>query len=136
MGLFAILGHALIGVVLAALGRPAALRAARPAGGTAHPRRPGSDAADRPAGRASPRSWSLVVWSSLLVAFAISQADGDLEKLRYAFVAAGAAPGVFGLAQVMADPDAERPQTSWELQLVGVGIVVATAVAGVHGWNY
>lgn len=78
----------------------------------------------------------LVVWASLLVAFAIDQTDGDLDKLKAAFIAAGLLPAVFGLVQVMADEDAPRPQTSWKLQLAGVGIVVATAALALHGWNY
>lgn len=78
----------------------------------------------------------LVVWASLLVAYAIGQGDGDQEKLKYAFVAAGVLPAVFGLAQVMSDPDLERPQTSWRLQLIGLGVLLATAALALHGWNY
>lgn len=78
----------------------------------------------------------LVVWCSLLVAFAVSQGEGDVEKLKFAFVAAGVLPSIFGVIQAFSDPDAERPATSWRLQLVGVGIVAATAALALHGWNY
>lgn len=78
----------------------------------------------------------LVVWGSLLVGFAIAQGDGDLAKVRWAFLAAAVLPSVFGLGQVLADPDQERPATSWKLQLVGAAIVVGTAALALHGWNY
>lgn len=135
MGLFAILGHALIGscwqlwVGLLLFALPDLLAALRTRSALAPTLRTGL-----PAGVTE--ILVLVVWASLLVAFAISKADGDLEKLKYAFVAAGLLPSIFGLAQVMADPDAQRPQTSWRLQLVGVGIVAATAALAIHGWNY
>ncbi|MET3961914.1 hypothetical protein ABIE44_001848 [Marmoricola sp. OAE513] len=78
----------------------------------------------------------LVVWCSLVVAFAISKADGDLNKLKAAFVAAAVLPAIFASVQVFADDDQPRPATTWRLQLVGVAIVVATAALALHGWNY
>lgn len=135
MVLFTILGHALIGscwqlwlgLLLFAL--PDLLAAMRSRSALAPMLRTGL-----PAGLTE--LLVLVVWCSLLVAFAISQGDGDQDKLKYAFVAVGVLPAVFGLAQVMSDPDVERPQTSWRLQLFGVGIVIATAALALHGWNY
>lgn len=135
MALFTILGHALIGscwelwlgLLLFAL--PDLLAASRTRSALAPMLRTGL-----PAGLTE--LLVLVIWCSLLVAFAISRGDGDQEKLRFAFVAVGVLPAVFGLAQVMSDPDVERPQTSWRLQLIGVGVVLATAALALHGWNY
>lgn len=135
MSLFVVLGHALIGscwqlwVALLLFALPDLIAALRTRSALAPVLRTGL-----PAGLTE--LLLLVVWCSLLVAFAISQADGDQEKLRFAFVAAALLPSIFGLAQVLADPDAERPPTSWRLQWVGVGIVVATAALALHGWNY
>ena len=135
MGLFYVLGEALIGsswqlwVGLLLFALPDVIAGLRSRSALAPTMRTGL-----PAGLTE--VLVLVVWCSLLVAFAISRGDGDLEKLRYAFVAAGLLPAVFGLAQVLADPDAARPLTSWRLQLIGVGVVAATAVLAVVGWNY
>lgn len=135
MALFGVLGHALIGscwqlwVGLLLFALPDLVAGLRTRSALAPMLRTGL-----PAGVTE--LLVLVVWCSLLVAFTISKFDGDLEKLKYAFVVAGVLPSIFGLAQVMADPDAPRPPTSWRLQLVGVAIVAATAALAVHGWNY
>ncbi|MCX6395043.1 MAG: hypothetical protein NTV23_00985 [Propionibacteriales bacterium] len=135
MALFTILGHALIGscwqlwVGLLLFALPDLLVAQRTRSALAPTLRTGL-----PAGITE--ILALVVWCSLLITLVIAQADGDLDKLKYAFVVAGLLPAAFGIAQVMADPDAVRPQTSWRLQLVGAGIVAATAALALHGWNY
>lgn len=135
MLLFAVVGHALIGscwqlwVGLLLFAVPDLLAGLRTRSALAPTLRTGL-----PAGLT--QLLVLVVWSSLVVALAISSGDGDADKLRIAFVAAGVLPAVFGLAQVLADPDADRPATSWRLQLIGAGVVAATFALALHGWNY
>jgi hypothetical protein len=135
MLLFAVVGHALIGscwqlwVGLLLFAVPDLLAGLRTRSALAPTLRTGL-----PAGLT--QLLVLVVWSSLIVALAIGSGDGDADKLRIAFVAAGVLPAVFGLAQVLGDPDAERPATSWRMQLIGVGVVAATFALALHGWNY
>lgn len=78
----------------------------------------------------------LIVACTLAVRFVLDHGVSDQAAVRWVFLALAVPPAVIGSLAIFAHDDAGSSKSSWQLELAGLTLFVATTWLALHGWQY